>query len=529
MTRKLASAALVVLGLAFVAAPAALADRIVTKSGRVLEGKVTKKDDNTYHIKLNTTEFDMSVESIKEVLVEGDMSGYVPKDDKEKEFLAKGLVKYNGQWISKDQYQQNLDKENAKRRKLLDEEAKHLQFATGWKFETAHFQIQGNCPKDNLDDLASLLEEYYNLMNTKIGMKASPALQRKKMGVNIYRDEEDYIRSGGAPGGTAGYFSNSQESLNLYYNFEDPGLTRHVTLHEGTHLLTYLCNPKFQPPSWINEGMAEYFASAKITGERGKRKMEPGQILDLRLLVLQDMEKTTYVPVDKWLLYSDSYNNVSQAGGSPYQHYAYWWGFCHFLMSNKKYDKKFQNYFRDLYAMQGFEKKVGYGGLDTGGVEFTVEPKEYSSKLYERLGVKDPKKLDEEFRAWIKAQEPVGARGYYYLGRDLCQQGKYDEALKNLDTAIAKGFDTSECYASRASAWFAKHQIEKAVQDLKKAIEQNPTEPSYRRELALFLRTRKETRAEGIQQLRIAFELDPYDPSLEAEIKRLEKGEDGDK
>ena len=29
------------------------------------------------------------------------------------------------------------------------------------------------------------------------------------------------------------------------------------------------------------------------------------------------MEKTTYVPVDKWLLYSDSYNNVSQAGGSP--------------------------------------------------------------------------------------------------------------------------------------------------------------------------------------------------------------------
>ena len=147
MTRKLASAALVVLGLAFVAAPAALADRIVTKSGRVLEGKVTKKDDNTYHIKLNTTEFDMSVESIKEVLVEGDMSGYVPKDDKEKEFLAKGLVKYNGQWISKDQYQQNLDKENAKRRKLLDEEAKHLQFATGWKFETAHFQIQGNCPR----------------------------------------------------------------------------------------------------------------------------------------------------------------------------------------------------------------------------------------------------------------------------------------------------------------------------------------------------------------------------------------------
>ena len=114
-------------------------------------------------------------------------------------------------------------------------------------------------------------------------------------------------------------------------------------------------------------------------------------------------------------------------------------------MSNKKYDKKFQNYFRDLYAMQGFERKLGMAASTRVASRFTVEPKEYSSKLYERLGVKDPKKLDEEFRAWIKAQEPVGARGYYYLGRDLCQQGKYDEALKNLDTAIAKGFDTSEC------------------------------------------------------------------------------------
>ena len=40
-------------------AAAARADVLVTKNGRVLEGKVTEKDANTYHVKLKTVEFDL--------------------------------------------------------------------------------------------------------------------------------------------------------------------------------------------------------------------------------------------------------------------------------------------------------------------------------------------------------------------------------------------------------------------------------------------------------------------------------------
>lgn len=522
LARTVSAAPLALLAVA-IAAPASLADRIITKNGRVLEGKVSKKDDNTYRIKLQTVEIDVPKETIKEVLVEGDMTGYEPKDDKEREMLGKGFVRYNNQWVSKEQYKQALDRENQRRKKILEEEAKHLQFADGWKIETAHFKVQGNCPKEILEDLGALLEEYYSVMNARIGMKASPTLQRKKMSLNIFRDRDAYMREGGAPAGTGGYFSNYQESLNLYYDFEDPGYTRHVLLHEGTHLLTYLSNPKFDPPSWINEGMAEYFGSSKITGDRGKRKMEPGQIIDNRLLVLQEMEKDRYVPIDKWLEYSTSYSSVEQAGGNTYEHYSYWWAFCHFLATSKKYDKKFLGYFRDLYALQGFEKKTGYGGLDTGGVAFEVEPKEYIAKLLERLGVKEVKKLDEEFRAWVKAQEPVGARGYFYVGRDLCMQDKYDPAIKNLDTAIAKGYDTSECYAYRARAWEAKRQMEKANQDWRSAIAQNPTEPSYRMELATNLMLAKASRAEGLEQLKIAAELDPLDTWIQYRLAEATK------
>lgn len=503
--------------------PPAAADRIVTKSGKVLEGKATVKEDGSYRIELKTVTIDLAKDIVKEVLIEGDMATYVPKNEKEKEALAKGLVFYNGQWITKEAYKQAVDKELARRKKLLEEESKHLQFADGWKFETAHFQFQGNCPKDVLDDLASLMEEYYAVMNSKIGIKASPALQRKKMTVNVFRNKEDYVRVGGAPSGTGGYFSNLQEALNFYYDFEDPGFTRQVMLHEATHLLTYLSNPKFDAPAWINEGMAEYFGSSRITGDKGKRKMEPGQILDNRLLVLQDMEKQNYIPIDKWLEYSTSYGAVERAGGNTYQHYSYWWAFCHFLATNKKYEKKFLQYFKDLYALQGFDKKVGYGGMDTGGVAFSVEPKEYIAKLLERLGVRDIQKLDEEFRAWIRSTEPVGARGYFYVGRDLTMMRKYDEGLANLDIAIQKGYDTAECYAMRARCYEGKRQVERANADWRKAIEQNPVEPSYRMELASNLLLSKATREQGIEQLRIAAELDPLDPWIRYRLEEAEK------
>ncbi|MBI3819995.1 MAG: DUF1570 domain-containing protein [Planctomycetes bacterium] len=517
--------------------PAAMADRIITKNGRVLEGTVEDKDESTYHIKLATAELDIPKSMVKEILVEGDMSKYKPKDDKEKDMLEKGFVRYQNQWMPKAQYEQSLKKEKDKIKKHLDEEAKHLQFADGWKFETAHFQIQGNCPKEKLDDLAALLEEYYKFMNTQIGMKASGTIQRKKMVVNVYRDEEDYLKSGGAPGGTAGYFSNEQETLNFYYDFEDEGFTRHVMLHEGTHLLTYLCNPKFEPPSWINEGMAEYFGSSK-TGETGKRKMEPGQILDNRLLVLQEMEKGTagtgkdasitdaYVPLDKWLSFSASYHEASAAKASVYQMYSYWWAFCHFMCTHKTYGKKFFSYFKDLYALQGFKTKTGYGGNDTGGVAFKVEPKEYTEKLMQTLGVKDIKKLDEEFRTWIKAQEPVGARGYFYVGRDLCMQRKYDEALVKLDQAIAKGYDTADTYIYRSRCWRGKNQRDKQVEDLRKAIVNNPVEPTYRSELASALRFDKEGRAEAIQQIKLAVELDPLNTWYPFILSELEKKDD---
>src|SRR4030095_11989769 len=271
------------LALLWLFASVAHADLIITKNGRVLEGKVTEKDANTYHVKLKTVEFDLSKELVKDVVIEGDMSSYQPKNDKEKEALAKGFVLFKGQWVTKDQYQKELEKENSRRKKEMDEQAKHLQFADSWKFETPHFKIQGNCPKEILDDLASILEEYYNLINTKSGMKASPSLARKKMSVMVFRDREDYFKAGASPGGSAGWFSQYGESLNFYYDFEDPSFTKHVMLHEGTHLLTYLATSKFEPPSWINEGMAEYFGSSRVTGDRGKRKMEPGQMLDYRM------------------------------------------------------------------------------------------------------------------------------------------------------------------------------------------------------------------------------------------------------
>jgi tetratricopeptide (TPR) repeat protein len=528
---------LVATAAALLAAPAP-ADRIVTATGQVLEGKLRDPDgkvpvpplqpETRYRFALESGTIYVPGSHIRSFEVEGDMADYVPRDDKEREMLDKGFVRFEGKWISKDRYALEIEKRRAGAAAKLEEERRASDWANAREKETAHFRIRANVPQEVLDEYADLLEAYYATFFRRFKVQPSPTLRRTKMRVNLFKNREDYVDSGGAPSGTGGYFSWLEGALNFYHDAADREFTRQVMLHEATHLLTYLMNPELYPPTWLNEGVAEYFGSAKVEGGKGKLEMTPGQILDHRLLLLQqEIDEGKAMTLESVL--------STPHLGYRYRHYAYGWAFCHFLFESPKYGRKFDKFFKDVYGERGVEITQG-GGLAPSGVAKVVKPEDSIAYLKTCLGVRKLEDLEKEWHAFVRAElKAERGRGYFFLGRDLYQMaGRPDadeeegkdpvaEAIRNLDRAIEEmGYRTPDAYYYRALAHERKGNDAKAIEDIRVAIDLDPTDAILHAAYGGFLPAEK--REEALQEMRIACELDPTNLWLQTALELLLKG-----
>src|SRR5262249_23975475 len=144
------SAALCV-GLALCAAPA-LADRVITDDGRVIQPKKARPKDGGYLLEFEMGDIFVADPSrLKAVEIEGDMSEYVPQNEDEKQRLAQGFVRFQGKWLSKPAYEDELRKEFEVSKARADDLAAHADFHNAWKKETRHFVVSTNSSPELLD------------------------------------------------------------------------------------------------------------------------------------------------------------------------------------------------------------------------------------------------------------------------------------------------------------------------------------------------------------------------------------------
>ena len=92
------------------------ADRLVTTDGRVIEVKKAREAGDNYELVFAAGTVVVPKKHVTSVEIEGDMSDYVPKDDKERDFLAKGFVRHQGKWLSKPAFEEALAKAAEARR-----------------------------------------------------------------------------------------------------------------------------------------------------------------------------------------------------------------------------------------------------------------------------------------------------------------------------------------------------------------------------------------------------------------------------
>lgn len=462
----------------------ASADRLITEDGRIIELVKAREAGEGYKLVFQNGEFTVGPNvGIASIEMEGDMSDYVPQNEDEKEKLEDGYVRYQGKWMSKTRYENELKKAFEAAKERTDELAAHSAWHNAWTIETKHFLIKSNTSAELIEYYGNLLEAYYKLMDNRVGIKPTPTYRRKKMTVNIYKSHEEFqeLSAAGVGPSTLGYFWSYDDTLNFFHDYEEPARSEWVALHECTHLLTFLIDQQYGAQIWLNEAVADYFGSSEImVDKRGKIEITPGMLQTDRVLTVQEAirnEKDTKLK-ELFFISRDAYTGF---------HYAHGWSFVYFLYNadKGKNAKNFTRFFKDLYTLKKgipYESKPGPGPT---GTEKRVSPEDIRDLLMKAVKYSDLDQLEKDWKEYIAAIPIESGPALLKRGLDRTRRGKFEEAITDLDKAIEQGVTDPRAWASRGLARALSGSMSEGVKDLELAVEKAPLNANFRYRLSM--------------------------------------------
>ncbi|MED5330306.1 MAG: hypothetical protein VX916_03355 [Planctomycetota bacterium] len=335
-----------------------------------------------------------------------------------------------------------------KRKEEEAAELKKLQSDQRWrnrkKIDSRYFDVESNLPEDQLDEWVDALETYYKYFREFWGITISPKLAKKKMKVFLYRNSKDFHDQTEVAQNIGGFFNWGVGELHIPFDDADPAKAKAVLFHEFNHLLTYLIEPDFMYPIWLNEGMAEYYGTAYID-EKGDFIVGGQQ--DGRLVSITKHKK-------EGKLWSIPQVLLTERGTFNATHYAYAWSFCHFLMQSEKYSKGFRAFFGNLHNNRDIPQSdviYDYGRPTKKMVALS----DVIPALEKRVGA-SIEELEAEWRHWIdQAYGDLNPRAYYLAARIELMSPKEDgshvtNAIEFYEKAIELGVNSANCYRDYA-------------------------------------------------------------------------------
>lgn len=186
---------------------------------------------------------------------------------------------------------------------------------------TEHFSIVSNTSPERAKLIAYKLEQYrYALSQLMPELVATAPVPSR---VQVHRDSSSYSTSIGKSVGVtttiSGYFQPGIDmiSVNDLFNISD-----NVSFHEYIHLLNRFDN---EYPLWFTEGIAQYFETFEITGQ----KVHIGEITTSKI---NSLKMGNLIPLKK-LLAIHNYSEITR-DYSIDTFYAQAWLLTHYLMMN---------------------------------------------------------------------------------------------------------------------------------------------------------------------------------------------------
>jgi hypothetical protein len=305
----------------------------------------------------------------------------------------------------------------------------------GWtSIRSRNFTVVGEAREKDLRRFAVRLEEYRAALSRLLS--EGPTDASIPTTVIVFRDDAAYqpfkpIMHGQTASYVAGYFQPGAE-VNYITLALDSDLTRgHAStlLHEYTHLLV---NNYFRAaPLWLKEGLAEFYSTARISGDR--RRVSTGAELPSRVRQLRGAQ---LIPL-RTLFEIDQQSPYYYESGKRGLFYAQSWALAHYILNGEGGARRARlPRFVELLA-------AGVAPVDSFRQAFGLDMEEADVALasYVRFGVYGessetyPRPLD--FDSQLRVSSMSEAEGLALLGDLLLHTDRNDESEGYLTRALA--------------------------------------------------------------------------------------------
>ena len=345
----------------------------------------------------------------------------------------------------------------------------------GWlSVRSQNFLVIGQAREKELRRVASRLEEYRAVFSRLLSDEHFDANTPTR--VLIFRDDAAYqpfkpLFRGQAAAFVAGYFQPGSE-VNYITLALDADNTRggaSTLLHEYTHLL--INNYFRNAPLWLKEGLAEFYSTARVSGDRRRvtlgallphraRTLRGRALIPLRTLFTVDQQSPFYFEQDKrGLFYAESWALVHYLlNGSGGARRTQLTRFISALADGKTPDDSFRLAFRT--DVDGVERELD------AYVQLADFPE--STEAFDR-----PLDFDSEMRVRLLAE----AEGLAYLGDLLLHTERAGESESYLLRALSLDPRLSQARVSLGILRLRQSRFDEARRELQQAADEDPQNP----------------------------------------------------
>ncbi len=222
------------------------------------------------------------------------------------------------------------------------------------KYRSKQANVKSNAPAAAAQALGRRVDHYCELFDAFYSKFDLSRKNDNEIKIRLFASHEEfeefYQRTTSNPGATPlAYFSPSLNSVVMYDDEEDVAL-RAVVFHECSH--QFLNRYTYDAPSWLNEGLAEYFEGWKVVeGVSGTTRPHLFDMLLVRAAIAADQYLT---PEELVTMPSADFRAFRSHRGDkhPYLHYATAWSVVYYLLESGHEDDRaiLVRYLRDLNA-----------------------------------------------------------------------------------------------------------------------------------------------------------------------------------
>jgi hypothetical protein len=422
------------------------------------------------------------------VLLEGEPEPE-PGGEEERAKLAKGLVPFEGNWISKKRRDELIAKRVAVRKAEVQDNLAHREWKDRRKVETKNFRFEYTVPQHVFEEYAERMEAYFQAFAKEWRLKPP---KDGKPPVCFYSSQKEYYRTSGAPRGAVAYFKyGGGYELNSYYERLDPTYTEQVLFHEANHYLQKLINENFSYPHWPGEALAEYYGASRWDAQA--KKLTVGLVQEGRLAEIQDD-----IAAGEWM----PLLRILKDG--QYEDYTWGWSLVHFLMNDARHAAAFKRFFLALANAQDVER-TSAGGFAT------VAPDDLVAAFRKYLGLRSDEQVSALERDWHRfVQETLLAnlstRGLEMGAFKAMATDRKLRAKRLFQEAIEAGSTNAQLYHKYAQLLLSEDRP-KAIENWHRAVELAPLTGSFW--FALGGALEKSDPAEAKRLKSLAREIDP--------------------